>query len=44
MICPLTFFAFRFCIWRVFKNKSDACHVLCEELFMLDVAHSQVDV
>jgi len=27
---------FRFCIWRGFKNKSDVCDVLCEELFMLD--------
>jgi len=23
---------------------SDICHVLCEELFMLDVAHNQVVV
>ena len=39
------FFLFRFCIWRGFKNKSDDCHVLCEELFMLDGRpHSQVDV
>jgi len=30
------FFVFRFCIWRGFKNKSDVCHVFCEELFMLD--------
>jgi len=29
------FFLFRFCIWRGFKYKSDFCHVLCEELFML---------
>jgi len=29
------FFLFRFCIWRGFKNKSDVCHVLCEEFFML---------
>jgi len=28
-------FLFRFCIWRGFKYKSDVCHVLCEELFML---------
>ena len=28
------FFLFRF--WRGFKNKSDVCHVLCEEVFMLD--------
>jgi len=27
-------FLFRFCTWR-FKNKN-VCHVLCEELFMLD--------
>ena len=33
---PPHFFLFRFCIWRGFKNKSDVCHVLCEELFMLD--------
>jgi len=30
------FFLFRFSIWRDFKNKSDVCHVLSEELFMLD--------
>jgi len=30
------FFLLSFCIWRGFKNKSDVCHVLCEELFMLD--------
>jgi len=30
------FFPFRFCIWRVFKNESDVCHVLCEEFFMFD--------
>jgi len=35
MPCPPTFF-FRFFIWRGFKNKSDVCHVLCKELFMLD--------
>jgi len=29
------FFLFRLYIWRGFKNKSDVCHVLCEELFML---------
>ena len=27
------YFLFRFCIWRGFKNGSDVCHVLCEELF-----------
>jgi len=36
MPCPPHFFLFRFCIWRGFKNKSDVCHVLCEELFMLE--------
>jgi len=36
MPCPPHFFLFRFCIWRDFKNRSDVCHVLCEELFMLD--------
>jgi len=30
------FLLFRFCIWRGFKNTSDVCHVVCEELFMLD--------
>ena len=30
------FFLFRFCIWSGFKSKSDVCHVLCEELFILD--------
>jgi len=29
-------FLFRFCIWWGFKNKSVVCHVLCDELFMLD--------
>jgi len=39
------FFLFRFCIWRGLKNKSDVCHVLCEELFMSDGRpHSQADV
>jgi len=27
-----------------FQNQCDICHVLCEELFILDVTHSQVDV
>jgi len=44
MPCPPDIFLFRFCIWRGFKNKSDVCHVLCEELSTLDVAHRQVDV
>jgi len=35
-------FIFRSCVWRGFKNKSDACHVLCEELFMLNVTHNQL--
>ena len=41
-------YLFRFCIWRGFKNKSDVCHVLCEEVFMLGgrshSLHNQVDV
>jgi len=37
-------FLFRFGIWRDFKNKSDICHVFCEESFMIDIAHSQIDV
>jgi len=36
MPCPSHFFLFRFCIWWGFKNKNDVCHVLCDELFMLD--------
>jgi len=36
MPCPPNFFLFTFCMWRGFKNKSDVCHVLCEELFMLN--------
>jgi len=45
MLCAVSshIFLFRFCIWRGFKNNSDVCHVLCEEFFMLDVTHSQVD-
>ena len=27
-----------------FKNKSDICHVLYEEVFMLDVTRSNLDV
>jgi len=38
------FFLFRICIWRDFKNKIDVCHVLCEELFMLDGTRNQADV
>ena len=37
-------FSLRVCVWRGFKTKYDVCHVLCEEFFMLDVAHSHVDV
>ena len=29
-------FFFRFFIWRGFKNNSDVCHLLYEDLFMLD--------
>jgi len=45
MPCPPTFFSLG-CVWRGFKNKSDVCHVLCEELFNVRwlVTHSQVDV
>jgi len=44
MPCPYHFFLFRFCIWRGYKNKNNICHILCLELFMLDVTRSQVDV
>ena len=30
-------------MWRDFKKESDICNVLCKELFMLDVRHSQID-
>jgi len=36
MPCHPHFFLFRFCSWRGFKNRNDVCHVLCEELFILD--------
>jgi len=36
MPCPPTFFSLGFVFGEVFKYKSDVCHVLCEELFMLD--------
>jgi len=36
-------FLFKFCIWRDFIKESDVCHILCEELFMSDVRHSQID-
>jgi len=37
IICHVShFFLLRFCIWKGFQNKSDVCHVLFEELFMLD--------
>jgi len=39
-----TLFFYSFCIWNGFKNKSHVCHVLCEELFILDVTHGQVDI
>ena len=39
-----TFFSLGF-VFGGFKNKSDVCHVLCEELFMSDGRpHSQADV
>ena len=37
-------FSLRVCIRRGFETKRDVCHVLCEDFFMLDVAHSHVDV
>ena len=37
-------FLLGFCIWRGFKIESDVCHFFCEELFVLYVTHSQVDV
>jgi len=43
MACPPTF-SRRVCIWRGFKTKCYICHVLCEEFFVLDVTHSNVDV
>jgi len=30
-------------MWRDFKIENDVCHVMCEELFMLDVRNSQID-
>jgi len=38
MPCPPHFFLIWFRNWKGFKNKSDVCHLLCEELFffMLD--------
>ena len=35
MSCHPHFLLFRFWTWRGFKNKV-VCHVLCEELFVLD--------
>jgi len=43
MPCPHTF-SVQVLYLEKFQNKSDVCRVLCEVLFMLDVAHSQVDV
>jgi len=34
--CAPHFVLFKFCIWRGFKNKSDVCHFLCDEIFMFD--------
>jgi len=44
MPCPPQLFSLRVCIWIGFKTKYDVCHVLCEEFFMLDVTHRNVDV
>ena len=41
--CPPTFFL-RFCVSRGFKTKCYDFQFLCEEFFMLDVAHSYLDV
>jgi len=37
-------FLFGFYIRQGFENKSDVFYVLCEDFFMLDATHSQVDV
>jgi len=37
MTCTPKLFFFKFCHWRGFKNKTYVCHILCEELFMLDM-------
>jgi len=45
MPCPPTFFSLGFSFGEVSKIlQSLVCRVLCEELFMLDVTRSQVDV
>jgi len=36
MPCPPTFFSLGFVFGEVSKIKVIVCHVLCEELFMLD--------
>ena len=43
MSCPPTF-SLRISVWRGIKTECDVCHVLCEEFFILDVTHSNVDV
>jgi len=45
IIChvPSTIFYLGF-VFGEFSKKSNPCHVLCEELFMLDVTHGQVNV
>jgi len=42
-VAQCAFFSLGF-VLRGFKNKSEVCHVFCEELFMLGATHSQVDV
>jgi len=44
IICHVPqYFLFKFWLWRDSKSESDVWHVLFEELFMLDVRHSQID-
>ena len=42
MPCPSNCFSLDFYLGG-FKNKSDVCHILCEELFIY-ITHSQVHV
>ena len=45
MICDVPpLLSLRVGIRRGFKTTCDVCHVLCEDFFMLDIAHSHVDV
>jgi len=42
MPCTPTFFSLGF-VFREVSKKGGVFHTLCEELFMLNVTHSQVD-